>query len=260
MSHPSYPHRRQIVERLVAPAVARWLGQAAWMGIVLVALVAARPAFADDVLEGSAVVRRTTQYRGGRQELGGLFGMSLGDPYVRNLLPGVRYDLHLTDWWSIGADLLVGIPVRTAAADDIEKKVSKFNDTFTMEVSRIAWLAGVRTSIAPFTGKAMLLGSLPVQYDVHVNLSLGFASTPGINVAPGSAPPPNYSIAPGVGGGLRVFVSKVVAVTVDLNDVFINRVLSVNRNSQVPGASFEHNLIATAGVSLFFPSDLRRAD
>ncbi len=206
------------------------------------------------------MVRRTTQYRGGRQELGGLFGMSLGDPYVRNLLPGVRYDVHVTDWWSIGADLLVGIPVRTSAANDIEQKVSKFNDTFTMEASRIALLAGLRTSIAPFTGKAMLLGSLPVQYDVHLNLSLGFASTPGINVAPGSAPPPSFSIAPGVGGGMRVFVSKSIAVTVDLNDVFINRVLSVNRNSQVPGAAFDHNLIATAGLSLFFPSDLRRAD
>ncbi len=223
-------------------------------------LVVATPAQADDVLEGSPVVRRNTQYRAGRQEIGVLFGSTLGDPYVRNLLPGARYDLHLTDWLAVGADLAVGIPVDTAAAKTISTLVSKHNESFSMETSRVAALAGLRVSVAPLVGKFMLLDSLPMNYDFHVNLSVGLAWTPGIASSGQGSPPPTFSLAPGVGGGGRLFLSRVLAITLDLNDVFIQRVLSVDRNNQPPGAAYMDHLVVMAGVSFFIPPELKRAD
>lgn len=223
-------------------------------------LIGIAPAAADDVLEGSPVVRRNTQYRAGRQEIGVLFGSTLGDPYVRNLLPGARYDLHLTDWLAVGADLLVGIPVRTAAANTIEKLVTSHNDSFAMEVSRIATVVDVHASVAPLIGKFMLLDSLPMNYDFHVNMSFGVAWTPGIESTGLGAPPPTVSIAPGVGFGGRLFVTRVLAVTLDVSHVFINRVLSVDRNNQPPGPAYVDNLMVLGGVSFFVPPELRRAD
>lgn len=229
--------------------------------LALVAALSAAPAWADDVLEGTPVVRRNLQYRAGRQEIGVLFGSSLGDMYVRNLLPGARYDFHLTDWLSIGADLQVGIPIDTATKIDIERKVTAKNDTFQMEASRIALLAGGRVSVAPVTGKYMLLSSLPMQYDFHVNLSLGVASTPGIDtVGVGGKKAPTFSLAPGIGGGVRVFLSRVLAITVDLNDVFINRVLAINDDSQPSSEGYLQHLVLNAGLSFFVPPDLKRAD
>lgn len=217
-------------------------------------------AFGDDVLEGSPVVRRNALYRAGRQEIGVVFGSSLGDPYVRNLLPGARYDIHLADWMSVGADLLAGIGVRTAASKEIEAKVTKHNETFSMETSRLALIVGGHASVTPVAGKFMLIGYLPLHYDAHINLGAGIASTPGVTGSSGGTPPPTIGVAPWIGGGIRVFFSRVLAVTVDLNEMFVKRTLSVDRNSQPPGASYQGQLIFTGGVSFFVPPDLRHAD
>lgn len=212
-------------------------------------------AWAEDVLEGTPVVRRNSLYRQGRHELAAVFGATLGDPYVRNLLPGVRYDFHLRDWLSLGADVLVGIPVTTPASQTIEAKVLKINPNFTMETTHLRFLTGAHVSVAPLVGKFIAFGSLPVNFDFHANLSIGAASVSGT-----AGIPQNLSIAPGVGGGVRVFISQVVAVTLDLNDVFVKRVLAVDRNSKAPPPSFQDSLIFTGGLSFFMPPDLERAE
>ncbi len=233
--------------------LARALTVAVCMGI-------AAPAVADDVLEGTPVVRRNSLYRAGRQEIGVVFGTSLGDPFVRNLLPGAHYDAHLTDWLAIGADLVVGIGLDTGMKGEISAKVSKHNETFDMQTSRLALMAGGHASIAPMSGKFMLLASLPLHWDLHVNLGAGLASTPGITASSGGKAPPTFSVAPWVGGGGRIFLSRVLAVTADLNSWFISRTLSVDRNNQPPGAAFAGQLVFTAGVSFFVPPDLKRAE
>ncbi|MBM4344853.1 MAG: hypothetical protein FJ100_15910 [Deltaproteobacteria bacterium] len=245
-----------VVARLFA-SLALSLAQGAAVGL---ALLHAVPAQADDVLEGTPVVRRNSLYRAGRQEIGVVFGTSLGDPFVRNLVPGAHYDAHLTDWLSIGADLLVGIGVDTGMKAEITTKVGKHNETFDMQTSRLALLAGGHASVAPMSGKFMLLASLPLHWDLHVNLGAGVASTPGITASSGGKAPPTFSVAPWVGGGGRIFLSRVLAVTADLNSWFISRTLSVDRNNQPPGAAFAGQLVFTAGVSFFVPPDLRRAE
>jgi hypothetical protein len=199
-------------------------------------------ACAEDVLEGTPVVRRNSLYRQGRHELAAVFGATLGDPYVRNMLPGVRYDFHLRDWLALGADVLVGIPIDTPASQTIEAKIlaSKVNPNFTMETTHLRFIA---------------FGSLPVNFDFHVNLSIGVASVSGTpNI------PQTMSVAPGVGGGVRVFVSRVVALTFDLSDVFVSRTLAVTRDSKATPPSFQDSLLFTGGLSFFMPPDLERAE
>ena len=180
---------------------------------------------ADDVLEGSPVVRRNMQYRAGRHELTGVFGASMADPYVRTILPGVRYDLHLRDWLAVGGEVLVGIGTQSSASDTIDRKVSVINPNFAMEATNVRLLAAGRVSMAPLVGKFVAFGSLPINFDAHVNLSVGFASVSGTPNIPAKG-----SIAPGVGGGVRVFLTTVLALTFDLDQVFVERSLAVNRD------------------------------
>lgn len=250
-----------MTQRTAIPHLARRRRDAPAAAVAAIAvLLGATAAYADDVLEGTAVVRRNSLYRAGRQEIGATFGMSLGDPYVRNLLPGARYDFHLTDWIALGAQLMVGVPIDTAMKAQIADKVSKHNETFTMETSRLGLIIGPQASVAPLSGKFMVLGFLPAQFDFHVNLGAGIASTPGIVTTAAGSPPPSIGVAPWVGAGGRLFLSRVIALTVDLNNFFVKRTLSVDRNGQPPGAAYAGQLVFTGGVSFFVPPDLKRAD
>ena len=230
--------------------------------IILAAMVvlSAANAVADDVLEGTPVVRRNNLYRAGRQEIGVVFGASLGDPYERNFFPGARYDIHLADWIAIGADLLVGIGLRTGMAGEIETKVTKLNETFAMQTSRLALVAGGHAAVTPFSGKFMLFGSVPMHFDIHMNMGAGVANASGIVATSGGSQSSSISLTPWIGGGGRIFVSRVLAVTADLNDYFVKRTLAVDRNNQPPPAAYSGQLILTVGLSFFVPPDLKRAD
>lgn len=215
-------------------------------------------AHADDVLENTPVVRRALQYRAGRQELGVIFNATLGDPYTRNLLPGVRYDYHILEWLSVGADLMYGIPVVTNTANQISDKVHVSNANFIMEPSSINYMATAHVQAAPLVGKFVAFGSLPIQFDLHATLSFGIAGLtggPAIDAAQKSS-----TIAPGIGGGFRLFFSKVVALNVDLADVYMKRTLTVTRFGQAQDPVFGGNLLFSAGLSFFLPPSLKRAD
>jgi hypothetical protein len=212
-------------------------------------------AHADDVLEGSPVVRRNLQFRAGRHEVAGQIGLTLGDPYVRNVLPGVRYDLHWKDWLSFGAGLLVGVPIPTATADEIEVKVGATNESFVMEASRIAWMVDAHATVAPLVGKFIAFGFLPVTFDAHVTLAAGL---PGIGGTENL--PTEFAPSFGAGVGTRFFVSRVLAINVDLQDHFIKRTLAVDRNSKAATGSYAPNMMFLAGVGFFMPPEMTRAD
>jgi outer membrane beta-barrel protein len=232
------------------------------LGVLLLGLCAssvlAPVAMADDVLENTPVMRRSLQYRAGRQELGAIFNATLGDPYTRNFLPGIRYDYHFLEWLSVGADFMYGISSITGASDQIAAKVRISNPNFIMEPSSINYMATAHVQAAPLVGKFVAFGSLPIQFDLHATLSFGIAGLTGGPTI--DAVQKNVSIAPGIGGGFRLFFSRIVALNVDLADVYMKRTLAVTRFGQAPPPNFSGNLLFSAGVSVFLPPNLKRAD
>jgi len=240
---------------------------AAWTRRWLILLIAAvattslvatpRQAHADDdVLANSPMVRRQLMPRAGRHEVAGVFGMSLADPYVRNFLPGVRYDWHLFDWLSVGARLQFGIPFTTALFDEIDTKVGRNNQTFEMEASTLQFLGMAHVSVSPLVGKFLVFASLPVNFDVHFDVMAGVVNTgsTGTNIEPA------VEFAGGFGGGVRVFLSRVLALSFDLQAVGVDRPLSINRDSkEVPG-TFAFSTIFNVGVSFFMPPELTRGE
>ena len=210
----------------------------------------------DDVLANSPVVRRQLLPRAGRHEVAGLFGTSVGDPYIRNLLPGVRYDWHWFDWLSIGGRLQFGIPVQSDLFEEIDTKVARTNESFEMEASSLRFIGLVHASVSPLVGKLLTFSSTPVNFDLHFDLSGGVVgiNSNGSNIAAGISP------SFGVGGGVRIFLSRVVALTFDLQAMTADRALSVNRDSKEAGGKVRFNTVVGAGLSFFMPPKLSRGD
>lgn len=230
------------------------------LAVALALAVSAAPQVAhaddDDVLANSPMVRRQLLPRAGRHELAGIFGTSVGDPYVRNLLPGVRYDWHLFDWLAVGARLQFGIPVQSAMFEEIDTKVTAGNETFEMEASNLRFIGLVHASVSPLVGKLLTFSSSPVNFDLHLDLSGGVVGvgTNGNNIDAG------VGLSLGVGGGLRIFLSRVLALTVDLQAITADRALSVNRDSKEDGGKVRFNTIVNFGLSFFMPPKLTRGD
>jgi len=211
----------------------------------------------EDVLENAAVVRRQLQYRASRHEVTGLMGMSLAEPYVQTILPGARYDYHWRDWLSFGGRLQVGIPFLTQTYDQIDLKVARSNETFVMEATSLRIVALGHVSATPFIGKVMMFDSLPVNFDVHIDLSAGL-----VNVAStgDQIAGTGFGFTGGIGGGMRIFFSRVIALTGDFQALVVDRAMSVNRDSKEAGGKSRFNGIFSAGISFFMPPELKRAD
>lgn len=251
----------QSVSRLAFASGPAWVARLRVSLLCLVTLgaLAASPSLAhaeDDVLAGSPVVRRNLQYRAARHEVAGLVGFTVGDPYVRSILPGARYDYHLYDWLSVGARLQAGVPVLSATYEEVETKVTRNNDTFVMEGTSLRFLGLGHVSISPLIGKMLAFSSVPIQFDVHVDLLGGI-----VNVAStGDALATGTGLSLGAAVGYRVFISDVLALTMDLQGISANRALSVNRDSKETGRKVRFNTVVNIGVAFFMPPKLRRAD
>ena len=125
-----------------------------------------------------------------------------------------------------------------------------------MEATNLQLLATGHVSVSPVVGKLLAFDSLPINFDVHFDLSAGIASvaSSGENIGAG------IGFAGGAGGGLRIFFSRVLALTVDLEALLVDRALSVNRDSKESGAKARFNKIVTFGISFFMPPKLKRAE
>lgn len=222
--------------------------------VSLAPVVGPRAAAADDVLAGAKPVRGALLMRESRHEVTGLGGITLGDAYVRNILLGARYDMHLYDWLSVGGRLQVGVPVTTATYDEVDVKVTRTNDTFAMEASSLRLLGLAHVSVSPVIGKLMLFGRSPTQYDLHVDLLGGLAAVGSTGDALTTGP----GLALGVGAGFRLFFSNVVALNVGLETLTTDRAISVNRDSKEAGKKLRFNTLLNIGVSFFMPPKVRR--
>ncbi len=210
--------------------------------------------YAEDVLEGNPVVRRQLQYRASRHEIGALGASTLGDIYMRNVLPGMRYDWHLFEWLSIGTRLHLGVPLPTATFEQIEAKVSANNETFDMEASHLRFVGLGHVSVSPLVGKMLLYGENAADFDLHFDLMAGMVNvgSSGKNLKAG------WTTAFGLGGGIRVFLSKVVALTFDIQTIAVDRALSVNRDNKAAGAKARFNPLISVGLSMLLPTKLTR--
>jgi len=214
-------------------------------------LLGALPASAEDVLKDTPVVRRQALYRANRHEMSPMVGFTLGEPFTNSILPGVGYTYHLLDSIAVGGDLLVGLRSNTAIADDINAKTQAQSPNFQLASSSIRFMADLNVSFAPVVGKLMAFRSLPLHYDAHISLHGGLAGMKGEGRIPDSVTP-----AFGVGGGVRLFLSRFMAIDVDIREFFAKRTLAVNKDERAADPVFRPHTMVIVGLSFLLPPEL----
>jgi len=222
---------------------------------MMAGVLAPTPAHAENpALEGLPPVMNGVKLHDGRNMVSAQFGMTLNDPYERNLMAGVSWRYYLDSWIGIGVDLWAGGGVSTSLTDDINRELSvEGGQSFVLGTSSLQLLANANVELIPFVGKAMIFGDQLVRVDFHIDLGVGVALTSGSGRVDNET-----SVAPMFGVGLRFFPNDWLSVGIDLKDYIVNRVLASRKDGSVPGASFDHNWLLGLSVGFFFPTEPER--
>ena len=207
-------------------------------------------------------IRGQNLLRKGRHELTPTFGVSLYDPYTRNLMIQASYQYHFLDWLSAGAEFTYAAPLKTALTKGIEREVARDpgwvethpGQEYSVSRTGLGLMALAQVSAVPLSGKLALLRRHMAYVDFHVTAGAGICMVKGIGRLSGS---PELAIL--IGGGLRVFPTKVLSVNIDVKDYMVMRVLAQPNNTQSGSKKLTQNPAVLFGVSFFLPMVADRA-
>lgn len=251
-------------------------------------------------LEGQPAIRRRIMLRERRFELGPTLGFTLGQPLMHSFLVGARAEYHLLDWLSFGGTFAVGVAglgtglsgeiedtsegdpacdgaedIETCVADNI---IRNEEDTFWKDArNQAAWIATVRATLTPFSGKMALFSRLFWPYDFYAFGGAGFVKTKNDAKSAASLENDGTHIGPHVGIGMHFYFHPSVAMSVELSDTFIknnptgrNVNLSVDTSGACAGDSAACDrvdgddarttgyLTVLLGVNAFLPFEAKR--
>jgi outer membrane beta-barrel protein len=109
---------------------------------------------------------------GGRTEAEPLFQMSVGDPFYKSWLVGVRVEHHLDERWSVGMHALggastVSAPIEMCGGSACDAPAAaKLRST----PGNVQMMAGLEASWAPLYGKLSLFGEKTIHFDAYLAL------------------------------------------------------------------------------------------
>lgn len=152
-------------------------------------------------LAGAPAVRKLRLHREGRIEVAPSVSFTLLDEYQRTIMPGLRAQYHLTDWFGFGVFGGFGFQYTTGLTDELQEKaidnrrcganpaskecrLTEVNlprksgkmtgDLAEDQLGAMQWLVAPQLTFIPFRGKLALFASLFVDTDVHFFLGPAF--------------------------------------------------------------------------------------
>lgn len=209
-------------------------------------------------LQSGPAVRRQLLFRSDRVELSPSVGFAIGGVYKRPMLLGASVRYHLTNSVSLGLNANVGLfAFDTQITNDFETlaRQEPASRRPTLAFSEPLLMTDFHFGYVPFHGKFNLFGNKTIHFDVH--LTLGVAA---IVVQSDSEDLSGVDFGPAIGIGLRTFLSDQIAFTLRFNDYLYS---SADAQRIVAGVAqpveerFRNHIIGMAGVSIFFPGDVR---
>ena len=230
--------------------------------VALAALVVTAPATAyaekDEAVSGP-IVRRKVLYRSTRMEISPQMGLTLNDAFRRNIIAGAGFQYHLTNEFSLGVSGGYGVlHGNTDLSNNIETTLAnqasdKLDD---ISFSEIQWLADFTISYVPIFGKFSLLKSAMFPYDFHLQGGITLVNEGGVAAGAGAVDPEIEGIRPGgvLGGGVRLFLSDMLSLNIDLKTLFITR---APISSGSASAEMKPTMFGTIGVGIFLPGRVK---
>jgi len=237
-----------------------------------------------DAMAGAPVVRRQINWRAERSELMPQLGLTMNDPYFKNILVGVGYNYHATGWLSFGANVGYAFGIKTSLTEDIESEKSGVEyenedgelakgPSFAMPATHVGLLADAHVGIVPLYGKMLLMGEKALAYDFHLTGGFGLVQVLWNSDLPSSFDAVDeFRTGPVFGGGVRLFVDDAVAIGIDVLDYFVTMHVVAEKDPdraftecrerpldcyRVPDEmDWTHNVVAMVSFAIFMPGEL----
>lgn len=213
----------------------------------------------DEAISGP-IVRRKVLYRSTRVEIVPQGGLTLNDAFRRNYIAGVGLQYHLTNEFGLGLSGGYGIAHgNTDLANNVVGTLEQASPGALQNISysQINWLADLTLSYVPVFGKFSVFKSKTFPYDFHLNGGLTLVSESGVAaVDGGNVDVEIEGIRPGgvIGGGVRLFLSDMLSLNVDLKTLLITR---APVSSGTANAELKPTMFATVGVGIFLPGRVK---
>ncbi|MGC6418126.1 MAG: outer membrane beta-barrel domain-containing protein [Bradymonadia bacterium] len=206
-------------------------------------------------LKSGDAVRNRFLLRSERFEVAPTLGFTLNDAFRRNTLFGLELDYNWSDTWAIGASLQYGVAYDSALKERIQAERPERIDEGAFSDIKLA--AALEVAYTPLFGKLAFLGRKVLDYDTHLIAGLGVASV--------SGSPQVEELSPMLvlGVGLRVFLNRYSAISVQVKDQIFSYALNalgedssgdLGGSKSAADSTFRNTLSVTLGYSFFFPS------
>jgi len=231
---------------------------------LVVGLTTVAGAFAED-MSGAPMVRRKITWRTGRSELRPSLAWTVNDRYFNNFIIGLGYNYHFLDWLAAGANVGWAFPIKTSLADSVEEQKKTDTFSFPIPASHFGLLADAHVELSPGTGKFMLWNQIAVAYDFHAILGIGtvqvrWNSDAEARFGGQEEDAGGFKLSPKVGLGMRVFLDRGIALTVEVVDhmAYMYKAAEVTADGKhytfpKEDPEFCHNLAAVLGFSIMMP-------
>jgi outer membrane beta-barrel protein len=183
---------------------------------------------------------------GGRTEAQPMFQFSIGDPFFRSILVGMRVEHHLDERWSISGHALGGASLLSAPIDVCTDASCTSPEAGRLRSTPgdIRMMGGIELGWAPIYGKLSLAGEKTIHFDAYISAGPELLLE---RIAPDAASDvaSRWALGGRVGIGERIFFSNTFLVRVGASELLYS--------TRVRGhAEWERKLSLELGVAWLF--------
>lgn len=158
---------------------------------------------------------------GGKTEFQPVVQFSIGDPFFRSILAGVRVERHLDERWSISGHALAGASLLSAPVDVCTDSSCTNPEAGQLRSTPgdIRMMSGVEVGWAPIYGKLSLAGEKTIHFDAYVS---GGPEVLLERIAPDATSSAASRLAFGgrIGIGERIFFSNDFLLRLGVSELF----------------------------------------
>jgi outer membrane beta-barrel protein len=211
-------------------------------------------------LQSGPVVRRQLLFRSDRLEVSPMIASSIAPVYQRTIFLTVAGRYHLTNAFSLGLNANVGgLNLNTSVARNYEDSIVEIPGSRrpSLEYATPLLLTDFHLSFVPLHGKVNLFNNI-LHWDFYLTAGVG-----GALISSDSDDLSGFEFGPAIGVGLRTFVSDKFAVNVLFQDYLYSSAdaqeicCGPRGEPREVNDRFRSHVVGGAGVSIFFPSDVR---